>query len=227
MPKLGQGERREKIESLCQLIVDLDSVRAFKRVKPELLREGFERMKSAELMQMWKTIRHDVDKIAYMPLKIQGLPTLMRLAAFLKLLSPLVSIFMVLSLAALFRSPKGLPIPLPAIFAERTTFVITFILSFAIFIAFIIVDYIIRRKVVKYEEEHMDKFSRGRERIKNVIQELIAKLTEELKRQNEDPNNFKMILFHKYKGLKIIKETRGRIIKRKYPLYTAICSMEG
>jgi len=226
MRRPRQDQRKEKIDNLCQLIVDLDSIRAFRRIEPELLKQSFQKTKSAEIMEEWKAIRHDVEKISYMPIEIQGLPTLMRLAAFLKLLAPVASIFMVLTLASQMRGSKTLPIPLPAIFGERTIFMIAVSLSFGIMLAFVMVDYTIRRRVIKYEEIHLEKFGRGRKRIENVIRKLIEKLAKELKRRNEDPNNFKLTLFYKYEGLKVIKESRGRILRRKYPVYTAICLTE-
>ncbi|MGQ9507723.1 MAG: hypothetical protein ACUVTB_07730 [Candidatus Bathycorpusculaceae bacterium] len=219
--------KKEKLENLCQLILNLDSVRALRRVKPELIKEGFQNMQSKEFTEMWKNIRHDVEKIAYTPItEIKGLATLMRLVAFLKLLTPLTSIFMILVLASHFRSPEKLPIPLPTIFSEWTTFTIAVTLSLATMIALMAVDYTIRRKIIKYEEKHREKFSEGRERIRKVIEKLAAKFAEELERQGEDPNKYRMILFFKYKRLKVVKESRGRIFKRKYPLYEVICSLE-
>lgn len=219
--------KKEKLENLCQLILNLDSVRAFRRVKPELIKEAFQKMQSKEFTDMWKNIRHDVEKIAYTPItEIKGVPTLMRLVAFLKLLTPLTSIFMILVLASHFRSPEKLPIPLPTVFREWTTFTIAVTLSFATMIALVAVDYTIRRKMIKYEEKHREKFSEGRERIRNVIEKLAAKLAEELERQGEDPNKYKMLLFFKYKRLKVVKESRGRIFKKKYPIYEVVCSTE-
>jgi len=224
MSKPMQNKRKEKLDNLCQLILNLDSVRAFRCVKPELIRESFQNLGSSELTRMWKTIRHDVEKIAYQPMEIKGLPKLMRLVAFLRLLTPILMILMILALASQLVYAKILPIPIRAILGNWATVVVTVTIFSCATIAFIMVDYTIRRRVIRYEEKHEEKFSRGRERIKNVIQKLIVKFAEELKRSGEDPNNYKMILFYKYEGLMVIKESRGRILKRNYPLYTAICS---
>jgi len=222
MPKPVQSKHKEKLDNLCQLILNLDSVRAFRGIKPELIKEGFKSLGSSELTQLWKTIRHDVEKIAYQPMEIEGLPKLMRLVAFLRFLTPILSILMMVALASQLLYAKILPIPLRAILGNWATVVVTVtIFSFAT-IAFITVDYTIRRRVIRYEEKHAEKFSRGRERIKNTIEKLIMKFAEELRRSNEDPNKYKMVLFYKYEGLKVIKESRGRILRRKYPLYTAI-----
>jgi len=224
VPKPRQDKQKEKLNALCQLISDLDSIRAFRRTKPEVIKEKFEKMKSNELMQLWKTIRHDVEKICYLPMEIQGLTTLMRLVAFLKMFVPLTSILVVLTIASQLRAPGKLLIPLPELFRSPIIFGIALTLSFSIMMALVLVDYTIRRRVVKYEEKHPEKLSRARERIKDVIEKLATKLAQELKRNNEDPNNFKATLFYKYEGLKVVKEKRGRFSRRKYPMYTVICS---
>jgi len=224
MPK-SASTKRDILDNLCQLIVNLDSIRAFRRVDQEVIREGFQIMGSKEFTDMWKSIKHDVEKIVYSPItEIKGLPTLMRLAAFLKLLLSLTSIFMVLVLAANLRPPEKLPIPLPMIFRGWIAFMIAITLSLTSMIALMTVDYTIRRKIIKYEEGHSEKFSAGRQRIKYVIEKLVEKLAEGIKQSGEDPQKYKMILFFKYKGLKVIKEHRGRIFKRRYPLYEVICS---
>lgn len=221
-----KSSKKEKLENLCQLILYLDGVRAFRRVEPELIKEGFQKMGTKEFTDMWKSIRHDVEKIAYNPItEIRGLPTLMKLVALLKLLVPLSSIFMVLVIAAHFRPPEKLPLPLPSVFREWITLTIAFTFSFATIIALVTLDYTIRRKIIKYEEKHCEKFSAGRERIRNVIERLVKVLAKELERNGEDPKKYKMILFFKYKGLKVIKEDRGKILRRKYPLYEVICSI--
>ncbi|MEM1540371.1 MAG: hypothetical protein QXJ07_03190 [Candidatus Bathyarchaeia archaeon] len=223
MPK-SKLDKKEKLENLCRLILYLDGVRAFRRVEPELIKESFQKMGSKEFTDMWKSIRHDVEKIAYNPItEIEGLPTLMRLVALLKLLTPLSSIFMVLILACNLRPLEKLPMPLPPIFRGWITMTIAIMFSFATMIALIAADYAVRRKIIKYEREHEGKFGPGKERLKIVIEKLVGKLAEELKLNGEDPQKYKMILFFKYKGLKVVKEDRGKILRRKYPLYEVIC----
>jgi len=226
MRKPRQNKSKEKLENLCQIISTLDSIRAFRRMEPKLVKEGFQRVKSGEITQMWNTIRHDVEKIAYLPMDIPSLPSLMRLIAFLKLLTPLLSLLMIAALTFHLPYAKVFPTALREIFGHPAVLPIMVTLFSTALITYIMVDQTIRRRVIKYEENHFGKFSRGKERIKNVIEKLIVKLKEELKRNNEDFTKYKMQLFYKYEGLKVIKESRGRIIKRKYPLYTVICSPE-
>jgi len=225
MPKFS-SKGKEELYNLCDLIITLDSIRAFRRPNPELIKAGFQKAGSKEFTEMWKEIRHDVEKIAYTPLNIKGLPPLMRLVAILKLLVPIASFLMILTLMTRLRQFEKLLASPFTIFKDPLALVLTTSFSLTTMIALMATDYTIRRRVIKYEESHMDKFSQGRERIKKVIERLVEKLAKELKRSKEDPNKYKMILFYEYKGLKVIKEKRGRIIKRKYPLYEVVCSIE-
>lgn len=225
MPRFFSTEN-EEINNLCDLIITLDSVRAFRRPNPEVIKAAFQKIGSKEFTEMWKEIKHDVEKIAYTPLNIEGLPSLMRIVAILKLLVPVASFLMILTFVTHLRPFEKLLVPPFTIFKAPFAPMLTTTFSLATIIALMATDYTIRRKVIKYEESHMDKFSQGRERIKKVIEKLAEKLSKELKRRKEDPNKYKMMLFYKYKGLKVIKEKRGRILKKKYPLYETICSIE-
>ncbi|MEM3054617.1 MAG: hypothetical protein QXM52_02785 [Candidatus Bathyarchaeia archaeon] len=225
MPKFSTSGK-EEINNLCDLIITLDSVRAFRRPNPEVIKAGFQKTGSKEFTEMWKEIRHDIEKIAYTPLNIKGLPTLMRIVAILKLLVPIASFLMILTFATHLRPFEKLLVPPFTIFKHPLSFVLTTTISLTSMITLMATDYTIRRRVIKYEESHMDKFSKGRERIEKVIEKLVEKLAKELKRNKEDPNKYKMMLFYKYRGLKVIKERRGRILKRKYPLYEVICLIE-
>ncbi len=217
---------KDELDHLCYLIVTLDSVRAFRRPKPETIEEAFKKLGKKELTNLWKEIKHDVEKIVYLPMRISGLPSLMRLVAILKMIIPIVSFFMMFSLAMnimpLFKRLQGTPL---MIFGNPHTFIITSMVSLLMMLMLVATDYKIRKRVIKYEEEHASKFSRGRERIKRVIEELVEIFSKELKKSKEDPNKYKMLLFYEYRGLTVLRERRGRIIKRKYPLYEVVCSL--
>lgn len=221
--KRGKPKKQKDLENLSLLISQLDGMRGFRRVQPEVIKDAFKNMRSKDLEREWKKIRHDVEKIVYLPLTIQGLPTLIRLAMISKLIIPISLILTVLAIAP--KMHRFLPIPLPPIFGQDIVLIFFMILSIVTANGFIITDFIIRRKIVKYEKEHKQKFSKGRERIKDVTQRLILELVEKLKRRGGDPADYKMKFFFKdYRGIKVIKESRGRIFKKKYFVYTVICS---
>lgn len=105
--------------------------------------------------------------------------------------------------------------------------VLHFFIILSIVTAFVITHFIVRKRITKYEEKHKKKFSKVRERIRDVTQKLILKLVEKLKRRGGNPADYEMIFFFRdYEGIKVVKESRGRILKKKYPIYTVIPSIE-
>lgn len=217
--KPGFGRKREvdKLSDLYYLAVQLDNIRAFRRVGTEKIESAFQRINSTGV---WRKIKSDVEEIVYLPNTIPGVPRLTKIVMTLRTLFPTCVIFIILALLIRF---GFIPIPAPAL-----SYVLIF---FAIFVmlSFVALDFTIRRRIVRYEEEHPAMQSREKEHIRDVVQELIKELLKEIRSRGEDPGRYKMRLFHKdYRGLRIIKEYRERIFgifKRKHSIYLAIPSL--
>jgi len=217
--KPGFGRKREvdKLSDLYYLAVQLDNIRAFRRVGTEKIESAFQRINSTGV---WRKIKSDVEEIVYLPNTIPGLLRLTKIVMTLKTLFPTCFIFIILALLIRF---GFIPIPAPAL-----SYVLIFFAIFVMF-SFVALDFTIRRRIVKYEEEHPAMQSREKEHIKAVIQELIMKLLKEIESCGEDPSNYRMRLFYKdYERIKIIKERKEKvfgIFKKKYSTYIAIPSL--
>lgn len=217
--KTGFGRKREvdKLSDLYYLTVQLDNIRAFRRVGTEKIESAFQRINSTGV---WRKIKSDVEEIVYLPNTIPGLLRLTKIVMILKMLFPTSLLFLVLA----FLIRIGIiPINAPAL-----PYVLIFFAIFVMF-SFIALDFIIRRRIAKYEEEHPTMQSKEKEHIRDVVQELIKELLKEIRSRGEDPDRYKMRLFYKdYRGIRIIKEYRERIFgifKRKYSIYLAIPSL--
>jgi len=218
-PTPGFGRKREvdRVSDLRYLILQLDGIRAFRRVGTEGIENSFKRINS---IGVWRKIKPDVEEIVYLPNAISGLPRLMKIVATLRRLFSTCIILIILALLIRFGfAPMLTPIIYYALLVFPTL----------IIIAFALVDFTIRRRVAKYEEKHPTMQSGEKEHIKAVVQELIMKLLKEIKSRGENPSSYKMKLFYKdYKGIRIIKERREKvfgIFKRKYSTYIAIPSL--
>lgn len=213
-----RGKREvDRVSDLHYLILQLDGIRAFKRVGTEGIENSFKRINSTGV---WRKIKPDVEEIVYFPNALWGLPRLMKIVMTLR---RLFSTCIILVILALLIRLGLVPMPTPIIYYAVLAF------PMLIMLAFVSVDFTIRRRVAKYEKEHPAMQGEEKEHIKTVIQELIMKLLKGIKSGGENPNDYKMKLFYKdYKGIKIIKERREKvfgIFKRKYSTYIAIPSM--
>lgn len=215
--------REEELDALRYLIAQLDSLRAFRRVSPETVKASFMQVKSKDLAQEWAHIKKDVEKMAYMPLEIPRIPTLMKLALILKFIFPLSLIpgFLIFMSRFLLKS-GGISFQL-----DERMFILILVVPLIVGQSSLLLDFTIRRKIANYEGRHPEKFSVKRKKLKAVTQKAIKKLVERIERRGEDPANHKLTLyFNDYENIKIIKKSRGRIFKRKYYKYTAIPSIK-
>ena len=87
----------------------------------------------------------------------------------------------------------------------------------------LILDFVIRKKIAKYEETHPEKYVARKAKIKATIQTIIKKVVKMIKKYDENPEDYKLTLyFNDYNYIKIVSKSRGRIFKRKYYTYKAI-----
>jgi len=219
LPTPGSDRKKEvdRLSDLRYLVLQLDGICAFRRVGTEGIENSFQRINS---IGVWRKIKPDVEEIVYFPNTIPGLLRLIKIVATLRKLFFTCLILMILALLIRFGFA---PMLTPTIYYALLAF------PMLIMLAFVSVDFTIRRRVAKYEEEHPTMQSGEKEHIKAVIQELIMKLLKEIKSRGENPSNYKMNLFYgDYKGIMIIKERREKIygiFKRKYSTYIAIPSL--
>ncbi len=216
----------ERFEDLVQIISLLDGIRAFRRTDPEKIEQHFKNLKSKELSKEWGKIKRDVEKIVYLPQKIPGAIKYMQTTAVLKMVYPLIVGLLLVAIGASLRRSffKSEILKFLSSFPFVTTMVI---LSVALANIYVFFDYRLRKKIVRYEESHKEKFAMGRRRIKTVIQKTINILNRELMKTDYPRENYKITLFFSdYEGLEIKPKKKGLFSKRKYELFEGIPSVE-
>ena len=208
----------ETLKELHFLIRQLDSICAFRRAGTAALEASFQRV---NLTNTWEKIRPDVETIAYLPNTIPEILKLVKSVAFLRAIFPICFFSFILSVLLMM-----------GIVPVSNKFVSLFFLflPIAVMIAFILIDFTIRRKIIKYEKKQPNLHSEEKRRIKKVIEELIIKLSKRIKGQSESPSNYKMRLFYDdYKGIEILKRNRESvygIFKKNYFTYIAVPSLK-
>ncbi len=214
---MQQKKNIDRLSDLYYLILQLDGIRAFRRVGTDKIESAFH---SIHATNVWKLIKPDIEAIIYLPNTIPGLLRLMKIAMTLRAFFPIGLVLMILALLIRLGLAPMLP---PPIFYALLTFPVL------VMLAFVSVDLVIRKRIARYEEEHPTMQSEEKEHIKAAIQELIMKLSKEITSRGENPSDYKMRLFYNdYEGIEIIKEHREKIFgifKRKYSTYIAIPSL--
>jgi hypothetical protein len=87
-------------------------------------------------------------------------------------------------------------------------------------------DFLIRRRIVRYEMATEDQYSKHVARLKIATQKVITVLEREIKRLKKNPNDFPIMLFFPdYDKITVIRTRTPRsmgIFKKKFKVYTAI-----
>jgi hypothetical protein len=198
------------------LIQQLDGIRAFRRVDPGRLEQSFERL---ELYRLWGSIKKDVQRIAYFPEAITGLPKLIRITTTLRSLFPIALLSLALSV---FIRLGILPMP------TTSVYLIFLFVPLAIMAVFISIDLTVRRRIAAEERANPELHAEEKQRIKAVIAELLKRLNTEIRLKKVDPNRYRMRLyFNDYPGILVLSEKLDRvfgIFRRSYYRYVSIPS---
>ena len=202
----------EKLAQFQYLVAQLDSIRAFRRVHPSKLEEAVNKTNSTKL---WNRIKPEVERIVFLPESIPGLSNLIRTTATLRMLFPLC--FFAFILGILIRV---------GIFPVTSAFLysIFLIAPIVIMVAFVVVDFTIRKKVARYEERHPDLHVEERAQLRRAIDDLILQFIREMKLYKGNPEKYQMRLyFNDYRGITVLSERREKIFgvfNRGYSTYT-------
>lgn len=202
----------EKLAQFQYLVAQLDSIRAFRRVHPSKLEEAVNKTNSTKL---WNRIKPEVERIVFLPESIPGLSNLIRTTATLRMLFPLC--FFAFILGILIRV---------GIFPVTSDFLysIFLIAPIVIMVAFVVVDFTIRKKVARYEEYHPDLHVEERAQLRRAIDDLILQFIREMKLYKGNPEKYQMRLyFNDYRGITVLGERREKIFgvfNRGYSTYT-------
>ncbi len=206
-------KQTDKFLNILFLIQKLDEFRAFRRSNPENLRSYFMTEGHSSLFER---IKPDLEKIAFVPEKIPGVPNLMKVAAVIRQLFPLCFISFVLAFLIKIGIFKIL---------NESLYYFFMITPVVIMFTFVLMDQIARKMIVQYEDKHPDLHEDEKKNIKRAAEELLASLNKNISIYKLDPIKYRMRLyFDDYSGLEIESEYRERVMfvfKKKHSRFKA------
>ncbi|MEM4262544.1 MAG: hypothetical protein QXY98_02260 [Thermoplasmata archaeon] len=218
----------EQLNRLTDLITCLDSIRGYRRRSSVGLDKKFEALKgrsASQATKIWKEVQPDIDRIVNMPTEIPGVPTMIRMNHYLRIASRIFLILFAIILGAFFVSAYR---PYLGFFREVWFFAFVILGLVITTYGAIALDYRIRRKVVKFENETMDKYEKNVEKVARACQRMIDILRDEIRRSRRDPYDFPVKLFYDdYDGIKVTDSFYPRSLlffRQKFKVYIAIVS---
>jgi len=194
------------LEELARAISWLDEYRKFRCVDPALLEKAIDDSGVRKAKDVWKKIKTDVSKVAFVPMADKSL------IKWMKVLPPMKH-FAYLSVAAL----AAVLVAIHAGFKFVRDILLSYFwwLNLGVLLIIVIVfanvvlyaDYYVRSRIRSMYKVYGSRYKRARARIKWAVQELINCLREQIKRRGVDPEEFKIRMLHAdYKGIKVVKK---------------------
>jgi hypothetical protein len=216
MPKKKHKEL-DPVSQLAQCIALLDDTRAYRRKNVERIDEAFAALKKTRFKEhydMWVKARPAAEKIVDMPMKIPGVQGMISSLAWIKVANRVglivLIVFLAIQIVPVWRRMLG-PHPFGG-----NAFLYTVIVALIVVIAMnyaSVVDYRIRKKVIKYEAETKDLYAPEREKMKDCVGKMMKSLAKEANRSGTNPEYYKLVLyFDDYDNIKVVNQWRPKVM---------------
>jgi hypothetical protein len=227
----GRKEREEDpVSTLARCLVLLDDLRAYRRKDVEQVDQMFSKLKKTRFKEhydSWVKIRPAAEKIVDMPTKVDGVPGMIRMLAWVKVANRVALIVLILFLA-LQIVPAWKRALGPHPFGGNG------LLYSAIAVAVVVVamnaaslmDFRIRKRIIAYENSTLDEYAPARDKMKEGVSKMMKSLAKEASRSGQNPENYSIILyFNDYDHMKVINQWRPKsmgIFKKSYNHYQVV-----
>ena len=195
-------ELTQKDSGMAQLITWFDGYAALHIVDPLRIERMLKSQKGAELDQIWKSVKKDVEAITDLPSGSMKVKRYSRMASYARLASLIMTAvsFAFLILFYLFQSSLkmlGNPLVAPAIIIA------------AMYVAIMISLFASRRMnnaVRSFYQEHSSELSKNRVHLRESAQNLIDRLQRDVASHDLDPMRYRFQVFHTdYKNIHVLK----------------------
>lgn len=216
--------------ALARCIVLLDDIRAYRRKDVEQIDAQFEALKKSRFKdhyETWVKVRPSADKIVDMPLKVPGAKRLIRTIGWMKVVNKIFLIFLVLfaafQIVPIWRRTLGYDFLSGTGLAITIVFVVLVVISLNV-VTFL--DYRVRKKIIRYEEETMDEYAPARDKMKEAVSKMMKSLAREVARSKKNPDYYGLVLyFDDYDNIEVVNKWRPKsmgVFKKSYNHYQVI-----
>lgn len=229
MPKKKE-KKVDPVSQLAQCIAFLDDTRAYKRKDVDRIDQAFSELKKTRFKDhydMWVKARPAAEKIADMPLKIPGVERMIRSLAWIKIANR-VGLIVLIGFVAIQIVPAWRRVLGPHPFGGHA-FLYSMIAVLVVVVAMnyaTVVDYRIRKKVIRYEKETQDQYAPYRAKMKECVNKMLRSLAKEANRGGERPEDYRMILyFDDYDNIKVVNKWRPKsmfVFKKSFDLHEIV-----
>lgn len=221
----GRKQAEDNPETaLARCIVLLDDIRAYRRKDIDQIDAQFEVLKKSRFKDhydTWVKVRPAAEKIVDMPMKVPGAKRLIKTIGWMKVVNKIFLIFLVL-----FAAFQIVPIwrrTLGQDFLSGTGLMITIAFVVLVVVSLNIVtflDYRIRKKIIKFEDETMDEYAPAREKMKEAVSKMMKSLAREVARGKKSPDYYGLVLyFDDYENIEVVDKWRPKsmgVFKKSY-----------
>jgi len=221
----GRKQTEDNPETaLARCIVLLDDIRAYRRKDIDQIDAQFEVLKKSKFKDhydTWVKVRPAAEKIVDMPMKVPGAPKLIKTIGWMKVVNKIFLIFLVL-----FAAFQIVPIwrrTLGQDFLSGTGLMVTIAFVVLVVISLNVVtllDYRIRKKIIKFEDETSDEYAPAREKMKEAVSKMMKSLAREVARSKKSPDYYGLVLyFDDYENIEVVDKWHPKsmmVFKKSY-----------
>jgi hypothetical protein len=221
----GRKQTEDNPETaLARCIVLLDDIRAYRRKDVEQIDAQFDALKKSRFKDhydTWVKVRPAAEKIIDMPMKVPGAKKLIKVIGWMKVVNKVFLIFLVLfaafQIVPIWRRTLGPDFLSGAGLTVVIAFVVLVVISLNV-VTFL--DYRIRKKIIKFEDETMDEYSPAREKMKEAVSKMMKSLAREVARSKKSPDYYGLVLyFDDYENIEVVDKWRPKsmgVFKKSY-----------
>jgi len=225
-----KGVSEDPVTNLARGIASCDAIRAYRRRDLASIDETFDALKKTrfrEYNDLWLKARPSAERIVNMPLKIEGVKRMIGALSWAKV-SGRVSLIVLAVLVAVQFVPSFGGGTGGGLLGENAILytLICVVVTVALFNLGSVLDYVIRKRIIAYEDATADEYAPYRDKMKDCVNRMMKALAREVERGSESQEDLSMVLyFDDYDNTRVVDHWKPKamwLIKKTYDHYKLV-----